>query len=232
MKIPGFIACVGDSTTQGSDSTSIPYAIVLGRLLNVASPGNFAVSNRGTGGTVVSQMQTAWLNNIKGKVSGSVPSKRLVILGGVNDCLLDTSAATTYATLKAIYDDAIGAGWTVIPITCLPFHNYGGWSSGRQTLLTTLNASIAGYGVPYIDGYALLGDAADATQLSYQGGTKPDYATKTYSGSGGGRDFLHPNDAGHAAIAAALKTAILPAVASRRSFGSYRIGSRGLRGAA
>ncbi len=230
MKIPGFIACVGDSTTQGSDSTSIPYAIVLGRLLNVASPGNFAVSNRGTGGTVVSQMQTAWLNNIKGKVSGSAASKRLVILGGVNDCLLDTAAATTYATLKAIYDDAIGAGWTVIPITCLPFHGYGGWTSGRQTLLTTLNASIAGYGVPYIDGYALLGDAADATQISYQGGTKPDYATKTYSGSGGGRDFLHPNDAGHAALAAALKAMI--ASVSRRSFGSYRTGSRGIRGAA
>ncbi len=226
MKIPAYISCLGDSTTQGSGGTAIPFPITLQRLLNHSapgSPGNYAVSDRGTGGTIVSQMQTAWTAHIKGKVSGSVPSKRLVVLGGVNDVVADTSAATIFATLKAIYDDAVSAGWIVIPVTVLPFHGYGGWSSGRQAVLATLNASIAAYGVPYVDGYALLGDAVDPTQLSYQGGTKPDYATVTYTGGGGTRDFLHPNDAGHAAIAAALKAIIVPVVAATQ-------GPRGRRG--
>jgi lysophospholipase L1-like esterase len=207
MKIPNFIACLGDSTTQGSDSTSIPYAMALQVLLNATYPGSYAVSNRGTGGTVVSQMQTSWTGSIKGKV-GAVAKKYLVVLGGVNDCLADTAAATTYATLKAIYDDAVSAGWIVIPVAILPFFNYTGWNASRQTLATTINTSIAGYGAAIVDGYTLLGDAVEPRQLSYLGGTKPDYATKTYAGSGGGRDFLHPNDAGHAALAAAIKTAM------------------------
>jgi lysophospholipase L1-like esterase len=212
MKIPNFVACLGDSTTQGSDSTSIPYPVALQALLNATYPGTYAVSNRGTGGAVVAGMSTAWSGDIKGKVSASVPSKRLVVFGGINDVIVDTGAATIFAALKVIYDDALASGWLLIPITITPFHGYTGWTSARQAVATTINASILSYctanALTAVDGYALLGDAADPTQLSYQGGTKPDYATKTYAGSGGGRDFLHPNDAGHAALAAAIKTAI------------------------
>ncbi len=231
--VPNFIACLGDSNTSGSNTAAAPWPIASQRLLNVASPGNYCASNRGVGSASVASMNTLWTNDIKGKISGSVSRKCLAILGGLEDVFLGSSAATIFAALKVIYDDAIGAGWTLVPLLLTPFHGYSLWTSGLQTVQQAVNASIVSYcgtnSLHYVDSYTILGDAVDPTQLSYLGGGgKPDYATLTFAGAPPNtRDMGHLNDAGHLAVATALKTALLPAVASRRSFSCYRAGSRG-----
>lgn len=207
------ILCLGDSITHGSDKGSLPWPVRLGLALDETHAGAYAVVNGGVGGYTVSQIQTRW-NAIKGYHASRVNRRTLVVLGGVNDTLADTPAATTYATLKAIYDDAGAAGWDVIALACTPAGSYTGWSGGKQTILDALNTSILGYAptsysFTKIDTYSLLEDVTTADQMAYLGGTKPDCVTATYPGASAGyRDFLHPNDAGMRAIALAVFNAM------------------------
>lgn len=223
-KLPQMLVCIGDSITQGSGSTTIAWPYALRKLCGHG----FAAAQYGVGGYVASQMVTNWSTNIRTSLAttkfASSPKRFLFLLGGINDCIASTAAATTYATLKGIIDNAVADNvsvantwthiWWLNTTPCGPADTggstgYSGLTAAKLAIQQTLNASIMGYSaanVTSIDAYTLLGDNSDATKLSRStAGGKADYATPDPSGSA---DWLHPNNAGDLAIATSLFTSM------------------------
>jgi lysophospholipase L1-like esterase len=203
------IICLGDSTTQGSDSCNQSWPTQLFALLTAAHPNAYFVGNRGTGGQLASLMQSSiWPSFIKGKFWSQLAGKILIIDAGINDILNGVAGATVWtSSVKVIADDAAAAGLTVSLTTLMPFSGYAGWTAPFQTEQQAFNTLVKGNGVyPYFDAYAAMGSSVDPTKLSVAGGgnTNPDYATK----DGGGVDGLHPNALGHGVKAAGHKTAL------------------------
>lgn len=202
------VVCLGDSTTGGSSTSTLQYPEKLRNLLGY----DWECVNAGVGGETASQIATRWTNQTRNKYTSNY-ARWLVLMGGINDIAAGTSAATTYAALKAIPDQAVSDGnWTgIIWMTTAPAWGYASLSAGEQTALLSLNTSISGYtgsNVTIYNTYGLLEDVATTGQLSYLGGTKPDYATSSVSPFG--RDYLHYNNAAHSAIATALEAIISP----------------------
>jgi lysophospholipase L1-like esterase len=181
-----FVAAYGDSLTGGELLTT-PYPLLLGSLLG----STYAVTNKGVSGDTTSAINTRWgADNIR--------VNYLVLMGGINDIRVGTSAATTWTSLKATVDSAVARGVTVILGNVTPFNNYGGVytvekEAERQSLNSTIAAYCNGTTIRCVDVDALLRDPSDPTKLlpAY------DYG-----------DHIHHTQIAAAAMAAAFRAAI------------------------
>lgn len=158
-------ACLGDSITFGHQSRgNIPYP----QRLDMALFPPRAAANHGVPSDILSQMRTRYLAQIKTQGFYGI-----VIVGGVNDILADTSGAAAFVVWSDIANDALTAGLRVVGCTITPFKTYAGWNSGRQTQAEALNTAIRGFthaNYRGVDLYASFGDTdPQALKLSYQG---------------------------------------------------------------
>lgn len=180
------VLSVGDSITQGTTGGSVGFPEGLAYLRGPCH----AALNYGWYGGTIAQIQTAYQSAI-----GKASYDSITVEGGVNDIRAGTSAAATWATYKAIVDDALGRGMSVYALTVMPC---GGFAScaGKDSIIQAMNASIAGYAPPaasryhVVDTYTLLTDGSGNLASAYDSG-----------------DHLHPNQAGNDAIATAIKGA-------------------------
>lgn len=190
------VACLGDSSTYNAATRNIPpYPHQLEQLLGVG----YSVANFGNSGDTTSQMLTRYAANIQGK-----GYKYLVFLGGINDIIAGTSPSTILANINTLIADCLADNCQVVLFTVLPPLNYSGFVSGTMlTPLLTLNTDILAItpqtGLYIYDAFTDLQDVVTANQLSYLGGTKPDY--KTWIGGTTG-NFLDPGPLGSAELAA------------------------------
>jgi len=193
------IACLGDSITWTlEDRSTHPYPHRLEQLLGKG----YAVGNVAESGYTISQINTIWQQRIRDSAIDSTNTDYhlVVLMGGVNDIRVGTSAATAFATWQTLANNIISKGTlNFIGCTITPFKNYtGAWTSAKETELLSYNASITAWGVNnnkrIIDINALLRDPGDSTQLlpAYNAG-----------------DDLHPNETGTYVIAQAVHDAII-----------------------
>lgn len=176
---------LGDSTTLGDDTNGVelPYPLRLEVL--AGKP----VANHGISGGTVSAIDTRY-----GIVDGQGNVTRSIFVGGVNDLIASTSAATIWTTLEGTVDAAITNGDAVVLGTVMPWEGYSGSTAAKQTEHATLNTSIrAKAGVTLVDLYEAMRANTSTRRLA------------TYFDSG---DGLHPNDAGAEFIAARVNDAI------------------------
>lgn len=176
----------------------------------------------GKGGYTSAQINSNFSSNIRTSAGVTKfpnnPKRVLFLMSGINDISgTSASAATVYASVKTPIDAAVqdnitapGTWARIYFMTPCPCYRYaatsGGvsWNDTKQAVLVALNALIMAYSgalVTPFNTYALLGDNSDPRKLSLStAGGKADYDTWSWAGS----DGLHPNDAGHAAIATGL----------------------------
>lgn len=170
------VQCLGDSITYTDPTRAdIPYPHKLEMMLGAGH----CVGNYGVGGYTVSQIATLWTSSVVGK-----GGNRLVYMGGINDVVVSTAAATIMTSIDAVVDAALAASWKVVLFTVLPFKNYSGWTAGKQTILDSLNALILAKSATdliIVDAYSDFESSAgsDTMKAAYDVG-----------------DGLHPNQAG------------------------------------
>lgn len=165
------VYALGDSITYS------PY--YTGKLAELLGAG-WAVRNCGIGGNTTAQMYA----RLAAQITNAGDGEYITVLGGINDVLLDASAATIEANLQDIYDDAAAAGLTVIAVTLLPFKAHASWTSGRQAVLDDVNSWILNTAANVdvrVDAYSVFESApgSDTLAAAYDNG-----------------DGLHPNNAG------------------------------------
>lgn len=143
----------------------------------------------GVAGDTVSEMQARLATHVYRKKPTDV-----VVLGGVNDIAADASSSEIIATLDDIYTDIESNGANVYGATILPFGNWSGYSTGRETVRQEVNAWIMANAATPINLDSVVGT----------GGTPNALRAQCDSGDG-----LHPNATGGSAIANAVDTALL-----------------------
>lgn len=184
-------AAIGDSICLNAPTRADrPWPATLDLLVHPTR----GVANRGKNSTQAAAWLTRWTNTIRSKGYYGV----ILGPGAVNDQLNDTAAATTYANLNQIVTEALSDGLRVVWINCLPWGTNASWTAGRQTLLTTLNASIAARAsnalLAKVDAYPSFGDTNPANMaLAWQGDDT---------------DGMHIGQAGGDRLAALVKTAM------------------------
>lgn len=218
MRFPQSLITFGDSTTQGSASCyrSWPY-----RLRELCGP-TWSAIQFGIGGYTSAQVNTnfsTYCRTSPGVTKFPTSPKRvLFLMDGVNDISgTSASAATVFASVKTPIDAAVadnvsvpGTWARIFFMTPCPCYRYkatslsAGWDDTKQGVMESLVPLIMAYSgalVTPVNIYSLLGDNSDPRKLSVStAGGKADYDTWSWAGS----DGLHPNDAGHAAIATYL----------------------------
>ncbi len=211
----GAIVALGDSITDGSSSRSDAYerwTDFLARRLVANSPRQtFSVLNAGIGGNRVLSSSPCFGENALARLDRDVfaPSgvRYVILFEGTNDigqpdthadvqfvpCLARThiSAGELIAGYKQIIVQAHARHLKIFGATILPFKGFNGWTEqGEATRLAVnhwIKESRAFDGV--IDSSAALTDPQDPARL----------VTRYDSG-----DHLHPNSAGHEAMARAI----------------------------
>jgi lysophospholipase L1-like esterase len=158
---------------------SLTYATTYSGQLAADLGAGWAVRNRGVGGNTTAQM----LERLTPEVLAAADGEYIVVLGGINDVVGDVAAATIESNLQAIYTAAQAAGLVVVAVTLTPFKTNTYWSSGRQTVLDTVNTWIlntAGHVDYAIDAYSVLEDAGDTLAAAYDGGDHLHLSTAGY----------------------------------------------------
>lgn len=180
-------AWIGDSITNGAYCTSLRPPTLLSNL----ESGLLGVDNHGVDGDDAVGMLTRWTSTIRPRRYG-----HLVILCCLNSIRVGTPAATVWATLQTILDQAKADGMRVTPITQLPWKDGLGYDAATQAATESLNTSILAWCVSNsetcVNGYSAMGDPGDPTLLR-----------TTWK-----VDAFHPNDTGCQQLAAAVSAAI------------------------
>jgi lysophospholipase L1-like esterase len=177
---------MGDSIANGGQFAFIHWGV----LLQSARAGQkFGVHNAAVPGytcaQALAQFQTSY---------DTAGYTHLLLLVGTNDLAAGTSAATIQATLATFISAAQAAGLDVTICTILPRSTGPSYSGDLQTRLETVNAWIMALeGVTAVDLYTLGGEPGTPTQLKATWDTG---------------DGLHPNNTGHAAMAAGVDSAV------------------------
>lgn len=214
MRLPKYMAFMGDSIMAGSTTMAKSCPIRLQTMLNTPYPGRFCVGQRAVIGKTAAQVVTDYGTYVQGKHDPNVYALAFGMMIGINDILAGTSAVTIEGYLTTIYDAeraqlSLTGTSQLVPCTLSPFGQYSGWTSPFQTVLTTVNVFIASYvsthSLQMVDAYTLLGDTGFPQELSFRSagvgpGLKPDYATPD-AATGGAKDGLHCNDAGAQVLA-------------------------------
>lgn len=194
------VAMLGDSITN---SNLLAQGQKLPDRLKLNLGALWMVDQYGIPGDSATGCNTRWNSDLHPpRTTGLLPQySYITILCGINDLNLGgANAATVWSRIKTISDNirADGVSKPVL-LTLLPFGNSAGWTSGKQTTLETVNASIiaecaANPGVVIcVNSYAAMGDTDPA-----------DLRAAWDSGDG-----LHPNLTGTDALAAAIAAVLV-----------------------
>ncbi|HEY2351158.1 MAG TPA: SGNH/GDSL hydrolase family protein [Candidatus Acidoferrum sp.] len=211
----GAIVALGDSITDGSSSKPNAYerwTDVLARRLDENHPTQtFGVLNAGIGGNRVLSSSPCFGENALSRLDRDVfaPSgvRSVILFEGTNDigqpdthseakyepCLAKThvSADDLIAGYKQIIAQSHARHLKIFGATILPFQGFNGWTERGEATRVAVNHWIrqahAFDGV--IDFSAALADPSDSKKMAAQ-----------YDSG----DHLHPNSAGHAAMARAI----------------------------
>lgn len=184
------ISALGDSITYGYLYAQPPYPIRLQNLLGTS----YTVTDNGIGGNTVAQCKANYEANVKGQGYSTV-----VVLCGVNDMINSSTAASTWTTLQALFDEIRADGASLVPVTLSPWSTSSLSTAGKQTETTSLNTSIRNYAttnsLALVDAYVFLADGVDPTKLNaaYDSG-----------------DHLHINQYGHNLLADRVMDALTP----------------------
>ena len=153
--------------------------------------GGINLSNNGTSGYTLSQIQTALAPVISGKNS-------VIIEGGINDLAGSDSStvASMQSTMSAMISTCASAGVKPVILNIGPWKNNEYWTSDRQEYTEDYNSWLSSYcssnSLLMLDIYTLLKtDGDDTINALYDNG-----------------DHLHPNTAGYTVIANALSVLI------------------------
>jgi len=159
------------------------------------------ITDFGVPGYTTQQIDNVWNTQVR-----HLGYKAISVLGGVNDLIHGTSAATAFSDLNEIYNEAISDGLKVIAFSVTPFggaefSSVSQWTPATQSQLKILNAMIAAKvkanptTMTFCDSYTLMGDPLDSERLNplYDSG-----------------DGTHWNPAGHANMATTFYQAFLP----------------------
>jgi lysophospholipase L1-like esterase len=176
----GLVAWVGDSISMGFASSAARPPMVLG-----TSIGKY-VQNFGVPGIQSATCLSNWRSFVQGKGYSTI-----VLLCGVNDLAAGAAAASIYANLNTVYQEALSEGMRVLAVRLTPWAAAGSWSPAKQTQTDALNALI------------------DATSLvvpvntDSMGTGSPLVLAAAYDSG----DGLHPNAAGSTSLAALVQAA-------------------------
>lgn len=188
-----FVAFLGDSITEGSNLTAQPWPqLVVSR----RAGDNLAGANHANSGEQLAQIALRYTNQVKNR------GYHTVVIGPiVNDIPGAVSGAAIYAALLTLCQEIQADGHALVISTTLPFKNAAGYDTvgnetKRQALNTLIRAAPSGDlpGAVVVDMDVALRSAGDATVLD-----------ATYVSGG---DYLHPNNAGQAAMADVVDAAV------------------------
>lgn len=196
------VAMLGDSITN---SNGMAEGQKLPDRLKLALGTLWMVDQFGIPGDSATGCNTRQTNELRPpRTTGLLPEYTyIIVLCGINDLNLGgASAATLWGRIQTIADSINAAGIAARPIllTLLPYGNSAGWTSGEQTILESVNASILAYcasnpGVVLcFDAYTVMGD------------TDPKDLKAAYDFGDGLHLSLDGQDALSAALAAYLVT--------------------------
>jgi lysophospholipase L1-like esterase len=218
QKMRGAIVALGDSITDGSSTKPDTYVrwtdVLARRMLASRAHNTMAVLNSGIGGNRVLTSSPCFGVNALARLDRDAFDhagvRDIILFEGTNDigqpdtpastirakyvpCLtrMQITADDLIAGYKQIIEQAHAAGLKIFGATILPYKGYGGWTeqgeAKRQAANHWIKESGAFDGV--IDFDAALRDPANPTSLN------PSYDSG---------DHLHPNSAGHEAMANAI----------------------------
>jgi lysophospholipase L1-like esterase len=216
----GAIVALGDSITDGASSRNDAYdrwTDVLARRLNSNHPPQtFSVLNSGIGGNRVLSSSPCFGENAQARLNRDVFAhagvRSVILFEGTNDigqpetpvepkfaqCMPNTrvSADDLITGYKQIIAQAHAHHLKIFGATILPFQGFKGWTEKGEVVRRIVNRWIleshAFDGV--IDFSSALADRANSTRLAAQ-----------YDSG----DHLHPNSAGHEAMAQAIDLKML-----------------------
>lgn len=133
------IGCIGDSNTNNTAARSThPWP----HMLEIKLGTGYSVGDIAESGYTVSQGQT--LLYTPRVITPAADYDMLILMIGINDIRIGTSAATVLSTWTTIADDAVSRGFEFMGMSCNPFKNYtGAWTQVKEDELVALNTSIA-----------------------------------------------------------------------------------------
>lgn len=149
----------------------------------------FGANNAGVGGYTAAQTSALWTATYLGK-----RYTHAVVLVGTNDLANGTSAATILGTLNTFIASMLADGLSVAVCTVPPRGGSASWDSTKETQRLALNVSILA-----------LTTVTPINLETALGGVGSPLALAAGVDSG---DHLHPNAAGHVAIADAIDAAV------------------------
>lgn len=179
------VVAMGDSITYSTTTYSdVPYP----HRVEIALGTDAMVANMGVSGQQSAAIVTLWDLDVEGEGYTD-----LVLMVGVNDARNSVGdAATSFANIDTIYDEAVVDGLTVYGCTVTPFKN-SSWDSTKESHRDDLNALIvAEEGITLIDTADCLADPADEEQI-----------LDAYTS-----DDLHPNSTGVPVLATCVGDAL------------------------
>lgn len=183
---------VGDSLTFGYAVATIPYPVALSGL--TGSP----VTNLGVGGCRASAGYDRWQRYAK-----NFPYRFCIIFIGTNDLDFDSATgASVFATVQTWIEEAVAAGQQVIGCTITPRDGSSGWTEAKEEERQAYNTLLRAYGAAHPE--------AQIVDLDFV--VSDDGLTVKAAHNYG--DNLHFNNAGFAAVAAAVYAKIVAALAA------------------
>ena len=207
------ILCLGDSITYGWGTFSVQraYPERLQDALLARDGAGWNVYNRGVSGEGTTGVLGRWNNGtFSGGVQEEGPLRTLapsieggwhtvVLLIGVNDVSSGAPALSIVTNITTLATDALSLGARVAVCSIAPWKGHPLWTAGKQLVQDDVRTQLQTWAAAdpsqraFVDVYTALGDPGDPNALlpAYDSG-----------------DFLHPNDAGAAALEAAVLAAL------------------------
>jgi lysophospholipase L1-like esterase len=148
--------------------------------LSTYIPSTFSIVNYGIGGTTSTQ--------IRDRISTvSNGANTVIVWCGINDVTSGITALVIEANLQYIYTTLHNAGSKVVAMYITPFKGNASWSSGKQSVLDSVNTWIAGTAtdVDYkLDLYTKLEGTADYLDAVYDSGDGLHLSNRGYDSVG------------------------------------------------
>jgi len=188
--IPAFrpgLAVLNNCMTIGDSITYVgEYAVTLANMF-----GTNAIASRGVGGNSLVQMDARYKIDIE-----IYRPKGVIIFGGINDLVYATTDPTNImkSAILSLISKAKASGALPIVGDVVPVGSLSSWNANRQSWLEKYNAWLKYYcntnDVPFFSAYDTLRDGINLSAGFDTG------------------DGLHPNEAGHTALAQAITSAL------------------------
>lgn len=201
---PGSIVVVGDSITDGFNSTTRWTDVLQQRLAALPPDAQPAIVNEGNTANTLTAITPSDATTGGGPPGlQRLPTDALTLPGvstvvlflGTNDVFFGGSAATVIAGMKQAIDAVHAAGLHIVGVTLLPRAGDAGWTASRQEALQQVNSWMAT--THRFDAVIAMASVVDDM---YNGGCQPTVFLPAFDSG----DHVHPNAAGATAMANAV----------------------------